>query len=357
MLISWGEFFPGLDADDSQGRGPVGGGPSARRRPSCARPPTPASARSRISATRAARSSACRNTRRTWTPPGSSCSGPARKDVMTRCTLGGGASPDAHLVLRRSARQGGGQGRPRHHAPLPAIEWTIDNVMGSEPDMPPWAGFSNNEIPVELGKLLTGQDSSPQECMDAIKSKADELAAPFREAGSASLAGQATDGPGPRHRQQHDRDQGDRLGPFGPRRRRGPAPPCRCTISAAAGWSRASRTGGDRSATRCAISSAQVDPARVAALAISNQRETVGFLDEAGAEVRPAILWLDERCRPDIDLFGRQAAGASGSAPSPARRPTRRRPCSACTGCSAASPSIGAARRISSTCWAISAGA
>ena len=48
----------------------------------------------------------------------------------------------------------------------------------------------------------------------------------------------------------------------------------------------------------------QVDPARVAALAISNQRETVGFLDEAGAEVRPAILWLDERCRPDIDLFG-----------------------------------------------------
>ncbi len=48
----------------------------------------------------------------------------------------------------------------------------------------------------------------------------------------------------------------------------------------------------------------QVDPARVAALAISNQRETVGFLDEAGEELRPAILWLDERCRPDIDLFG-----------------------------------------------------
>ena len=48
----------------------------------------------------------------------------------------------------------------------------------------------------------------------------------------------------------------------------------------------------------------QVDPARVAALAISNQRETVGFLDEAGEELRPAILWLDERCRPDIALFG-----------------------------------------------------
>ena len=47
-----------------------------------------------------------------------------------------------------------GPGTTRHLA----IEWTIDNAMGSEPDMPPGAGFSNNEIPVELGKLLTGQD-------------------------------------------------------------------------------------------------------------------------------------------------------------------------------------------------------
>lgn len=46
-----------------------------------------------------------------------------------------------------------------------------------------------------------------------------------------------------------------------------------------------------------------LDPARVAALAISNQRETVGFLDGNGEELRPAILWLDDRCRPDLDLF------------------------------------------------------
>jgi xylulokinase len=46
-----------------------------------------------------------------------------------------------------------------------------------------------------------------------------------------------------------------------------------------------------------------VDPARIAALAVSNQRETVGFLDAAGEELRPAILWLDDRCRPDLDLF------------------------------------------------------
>ncbi|MEK0084109.1 xylulokinase [Benzoatithermus flavus] len=50
----------------------------------------------------------------------------------------------------------------------------------------------------------------------------------------------------------------------------------------------------------------QVDPVRVAALAVSNQRETVGFLDADGNELRPAILWLDDRCRPDIELFCRK---------------------------------------------------
>jgi sugar (pentulose or hexulose) kinase len=48
----------------------------------------------------------------------------------------------------------------------------------------------------------------------------------------------------------------------------------------------------------------KVDPSRVAGLAVSNQRETVGFLDAEGRELRPAILWLDDRCRPDIPLFG-----------------------------------------------------
>ena len=61
----------------------------------------------------------------------------------------------------------------------------------------------------------------------------------------------------------------------------------------------------------------QIDPARVAALAFSNQRETVGFLDEAGEEVRPAILWLDERCRP-TSTCSAPSCRPSGSAPSPA---------------------------------------
>jgi sugar (pentulose or hexulose) kinase len=45
---------------------------------------------------------------------------------------------------------------------------------------------------------------------------------------------------------------------------------------------------------------AQIEAARIAALAVSNQRETVGFLDKANRSVRPAMLWLDERCRPDV---------------------------------------------------------
>lgn len=67
---------------------------------------------------------------------------------------------------------------------------------------------------------------------------------------------------------------------------------------------------------------AQVDTARIGALAISNQRETVGFLDTDDASIRPALLWLDERCQPDVALLG-QALGAerlrrvTGKAPNP----------------------------------------
>jgi sugar (pentulose or hexulose) kinase len=47
----------------------------------------------------------------------------------------------------------------------------------------------------------------------------------------------------------------------------------------------------------------QVDLSAVQALTIANQRETVGFLDRKGDSVRPAIVWLDERCRPDITIL------------------------------------------------------
>ena len=104
-------------------------------------------------------------------------------DVMARVsTLGGGASPmrlSAFKDPRVLAAAKVGPGTTRH---FPAIEWTINNAMGSEPDMPAWAEISNNVIPVELGKLLAGQYSSPEQCMEAIKTQTDELAAPFRKA-------------------------------------------------------------------------------------------------------------------------------------------------------------------------------
>jgi xylulokinase len=43
-----------------------------------------------------------------------------------------------------------------------------------------------------------------------------------------------------------------------------------------------------------------VAPQRVAALAIANQRETVVALDAKGQALRPAILWLDERCAEEV---------------------------------------------------------
>ncbi|MGF1609867.1 MAG: FGGY-family carbohydrate kinase [Kiloniellales bacterium] len=45
---------------------------------------------------------------------------------------------------------------------------------------------------------------------------------------------------------------------------------------------------------------AKIDATRIAALAISNQRETVAFLDKDGEPVRPAMVWLDERARQEV---------------------------------------------------------
>ena len=43
-----------------------------------------------------------------------------------------------------------------------------------------------------------------------------------------------------------------------------------------------------------------VSPERIEGLAISNQRETVAFLDAEGRSVRPAMVWLDERARGEV---------------------------------------------------------
>ena len=43
-----------------------------------------------------------------------------------------------------------------------------------------------------------------------------------------------------------------------------------------------------------------VDPDAVAAIAISNQRETFAPLTRDGRPVRPAIVWLDQRCEEEV---------------------------------------------------------
>ncbi|MGD1045519.1 MAG: FGGY family carbohydrate kinase [Bacteroidota bacterium] len=50
----------------------------------------------------------------------------------------------------------------------------------------------------------------------------------------------------------------------------------------------------------------QVDPERIAALAVSNQRETFVPLDRDGKFLRPAIVWLDERCKDEVESFSRK---------------------------------------------------
>jgi sugar (pentulose or hexulose) kinase len=48
---------------------------------------------------------------------------------------------------------------------------------------------------------------------------------------------------------------------------------------------------------------AKVEPARIAGVAISNQRETFGLFGEHGDPIRPAIVWLDERAMDQMRRF------------------------------------------------------
>lgn len=52
--------------------------------------------------------------------------------------------------------------------------------------------------------------------------------------------------------------------------------------------------------------SAQIDVSRVVGLAISNQRETVAFLDAGGQAIHPALVWLDERGGPEIPIVAQE---------------------------------------------------
>lgn len=49
---------------------------------------------------------------------------------------------------------------------------------------------------------------------------------------------------------------------------------------------------------------AKVDPRRIAALSIANQRETFGLFDEDGTALRPGTVWLDDRATDQERRFG-----------------------------------------------------
>ncbi len=51
---------------------------------------------------------------------------------------------------------------------------------------------------------------------------------------------------------------------------------------------------------------ARIDRSRIAALAVSNQRETFVPLDRENKPLRPAIIWLDERCKEEVEPFARR---------------------------------------------------
>ena len=96
-------------------------------------------------------------------------------DAMTRCTLVGGFAPTRNSCFDDPAVKAKAKVMPGTTRHLDAVKWTINNVMANEPDFALWRGYSNNELPTEIGKLLTGQDygGNAKACMDAVAKMVD----------------------------------------------------------------------------------------------------------------------------------------------------------------------------------------
>jgi multiple sugar transport system substrate-binding protein len=181
MTISWGEFFPAFDGPDSK----VVGLMEAASPPAETRLRSPAEAGfqevphighqggSSIGLSRYSK-----NQDAAWLFMQWVCS----KDVSARSALLGSGSAAVRTSTYKDPRVLAaakvGPGTTRH---FPATEWTINNAMGSEPKLPAWVEIANYIIPSELGKLLTGQYHSPQQCMATIKKRVDKAAKPFRK--------------------------------------------------------------------------------------------------------------------------------------------------------------------------------
>jgi len=181
MVISWGEFFPGFDGKESKVVGLM----------EAARPPMEDRLRSPAEAGflevphigHQGGSSIClsrysKHREAAWIFMQWVCS----KDIAARSAiLGSGSAAVRHSTYKDArvlAAAKIGPGTTRH---FPATEWTIDNAMGSEPKLPAWVEMSNDIIPTELGRLLSGQYRDAAQCMATIKEQVDRLAAPFRK--------------------------------------------------------------------------------------------------------------------------------------------------------------------------------
>ncbi|WP_299390768.1 ABC transporter substrate-binding protein [Pelagibius sp.] len=91
-------------------------------------------------------------------------------------TLGGGTGPTRTSVyddarVKANAKPGI-PGTTRH---LNVVRETIDNYMGSEPDLPEWAELANDTIPVELGRFFAGEYDSAKAAMDSIAEKTNKI--------------------------------------------------------------------------------------------------------------------------------------------------------------------------------------
>ncbi|MFN3614291.1 MAG: ABC transporter substrate-binding protein [Rubrimonas sp.] len=90
-------------------------------------------------------------------------------------TLGGGTGPTRTSVYedpRVLANNRVGPGTTRH---LQVVKETIENDMGSEPDLPEWAELSNDTIPVRLGRYFADEYPSAKAAMDDIAQAVDAI--------------------------------------------------------------------------------------------------------------------------------------------------------------------------------------